>query len=84
MVTLASLFPVLSHLLVTWLPLVSALWGIVLVAYHQQWIRHRQLVREARLAPVARTWLVVETPKAELVCPHLSCQELVLRRYAPC
>ena len=84
MMTLAALFPVLGHLLVSWLPLVAALWGMVLVAYHQQWTRHRQLVREARLAPAARAWLVVETQRAQLIRPHMSCQELVLRRYTPC
>ena len=84
MISLAALFPILSHLLVSWLPLVAALWGMVLVAYHQQWLHYRQLQREARLAPLARIWLVVERHGAELVRPHLSCQELVLRRYAPC
>ncbi len=83
MISSAALLLVLSHLLVSWLPLVAALWGIVLVAYHQQWLHHRQLVREARLASPASAWLVVETSGAELVRPHLSCQELVLRRYAP-
>ena len=84
MMLLASLFPILSHLLVSWLPLVAALWGMVLVAYHQQWLHHRQLAREARLAPPARARLVVETRGAELVRPHISCQALIIRRYAPC
>ncbi len=82
--TLALLLLNLSHVLVTWLPLIAVLWGMVLVTYHQQWVRHRQLVREATLAPVASVWLVVETPKAELVRPHICCHELILRRSALC
>ena len=70
-----------SHLLVTWLPLIAALWGMVFVAYSQEWIHHRQLVREAALAPAARNWVVVERRGAEAVRPHLVCQELVMRRY---
>jgi hypothetical protein len=84
MSSLASLVLVLSHLLVTWLPLIAALRGMVLVAYHHEWLHHRRLVREAALAPAARVWLVVERHRAERIRPHISCQELILRRYAPC
>jgi len=79
--TLAAVILTLSHLLVNWLPLIAALWGMVLVAYHQEWVRHRQLVRESRLAPAARGWLVVESRWVEAVRPHVVCHELVIRRY---
>ena len=84
MLSFASLLLVLSHLLVTWLPLIAALWGMALVAYHQEWLHHRQLVREARLAPTAQTWLVEERHGAERIRPHICCQELIIRRYASC
>ena len=79
-----TLMLALCHLLVTGLPLIAALWGMVLVAYHQEWVHHRQLVREARLAPAARSWLVVERRGAEAVRPHLVCHELVMRQYETC
>ena len=74
----------LLHLLVTGLPLTAALWGMVLVAYSQEWIHHYQLVREAALAPATWHWLVVERRQAESVRPHLVCREQVLRRYERC
>ena len=76
--------PTLCHLLVTGLPLIAALWGMVLVAYHQEWVRHRQLVRESRLAPAARGWMVVESRRVEAVRPHLVCHELTICRYETC
>jgi len=82
--TLAAVILTLSHLLVTWLPLIAALWGMVLVAYHQEWVRHRKHVREAALAGATRSWSVVETHGAEIVRPHIWCQELIIRRYETC
>lgn len=74
----------LGHLLATWLPLTAALWGMVLVAYSQEWAHHRQLIYEAALAPAAQHWVVVERRGAEEVRPHLVCQELIMRRYELC
>jgi hypothetical protein len=50
---LAAVILTLSHLPVAWLPLVAALWGMVLVTSHREWGHHRQLVREATLSPAA-------------------------------
>jgi hypothetical protein len=66
-----TLILALCHLLVTGLPLIAALWGMVLVAYHQEWVHHRQLVRETRLAPAARGWLWKGEgwrPSARILC----------------
>jgi hypothetical protein len=69
-----------SHCLVLGMPLIAALWGMVLVAYGYEWTLYRRIVQGARLAPATAQCIVIEQLRDEYV-NQIRCQAIVTRRY---
>ena len=69
------------HVVGSSLPLIAALWGMVLVAYGYEWTRYQSIIRGAKLAPAAAQWVVIERRSEEYV-RQIRCQEILTRRYS--
>ena len=70
-----------THLLVSGLPVIAALWGMVLAINWYEWTRYWALVHGARCAPArGGTWVTVHFAGGDEV-QRVHCQEYVLRRY---